>query len=164
MNKLNDLPTNSRIWIYASLMDLSASQINDIENRVGLFLKEWNAHGKNLEGGFGILYNRFLVLAANESATQASGCSIDKSTGVFREIENQYQLGLLERGLVFFESNDEIKNIHFSQLEKVIEDGLMNDKTIVYDTTITTLQDLQDNFRTALENTWMKRYLKSKMS
>lgn len=164
MNKLNDLPANSRIWMYASLKDLSESQINDIENKVELFLNEWDAHGKKLEGAFGIFHKRFLVLAANESATQASGCSIDKSTGVFREIENQYQLGLLEKGLVFFESNGEIKHIHFSQLEKVIEDGLMNDKTIVYDTTISTLQDLQDNFRTALENTWMKRYLKQKMS
>ena len=62
LTDFNSLPDNSRIWIYQSNRKLSEEEVAQITLKTTNFLKKWTAHGANLEAGFEIKYNRFIVL------------------------------------------------------------------------------------------------------
>lgn len=159
MNRLNNLPGTSKIWIYATANRLSESDASGIKSKMQDFLGEWNAHGAGLDAAFEIVNDHFLVLAANEEEVGASGCSIDKSINVFKEIDIQFRLNLFDRTRVFYKEGDQIKQIHFAKIEKALEEGSMKEDTIIFDTTISDLNSLKERFNAPLKNTWLSRYI-----
>ena len=64
--KFEDLPSNSRVWIYQSDREFSDQEINFITEKAIEFIEQWTKHGFNLKGSFTIKYNQFLVLAVDE--------------------------------------------------------------------------------------------------
>ena len=63
----NTLPNDSRLWIYQSNREFTPIELEEIEALTKTFLKNWQAHNKELEVSYQIKYNRFLILAVNES-------------------------------------------------------------------------------------------------
>ena len=93
----DELPENSRIWIYQSNRKLSDSEILYIETKIITFLNSWTAHGKNLEAGYEIKYNRFIVFGLNQENASASGCSIDASVNFIQKIEKDFGLDIMDK-------------------------------------------------------------------
>lgn len=156
---LSNLNPSSRVWIYASVQPFSVIQKQELEQELDLFLTEWNAHGSKLTAGYTIKENQFIIVAADESNVQASGCSIDKSVRVIKAFEEKHKLGLLERGLVFYKKDNVIKSVDFRQVEPLITSDELDESTIVFDNTLTNLADLQTRWQIELKNTWLSRYL-----
>ena len=61
-----NLPEESRIWIYQSNRKFSDAEFSEIETDLQLFLNDWAAHGTSLESSYLLKYNRFIVLAVNQ--------------------------------------------------------------------------------------------------
>ena len=104
----NEMPANSRIWIYQSDRKLNDSELDQIKLKLTDFLKNWTAHGGDLKSSFEIKYNRFLIIALNEKSTKASGCSIDSCVHFIQKIEKDYGLNLLDKMNVAFKQGDYI--------------------------------------------------------
>ena len=83
-----NMPDNSRIWIYQSDRDLNESEISIIDDKTTTFLDSWQAHGKNLECSYSIIYRRFIVIAVNENINPIGGCSIDYSLQLINDISD----------------------------------------------------------------------------
>ena len=62
-----NIPLDSRIWVYQSCIDFNENQVNIINEKCTLFLKNWKAHGNDLESSFLVKNNRFIIIAVNES-------------------------------------------------------------------------------------------------
>lgn len=110
-----NLPLESRIWIYQSNRKFSDEEIVDIEKDLQLFLENWTAHGSHLESSYLIKYNRFIIIAVNQDAQQATGCSIDASVEFIQKLEQKYNVDLLDKMNVSFKQADFIT--HKSLLE-----------------------------------------------
>ena len=82
-----DLPGESRIWIYQSNRKFSEEEFSEIETDLKAFVEEWAAHGTSLEASFLLKYNRFIILAVNQDVQAATGCSIDSSVRFIKQIE-----------------------------------------------------------------------------
>ena len=95
-----NMPDNSRIWIYQSDRDLNESEISIIDDKTTTFLDSWQAHGKNLECSYSIIYRRFIVIAVNENINPIGGCSIDYSLQLINDISDTIQTNLLNRLIV----------------------------------------------------------------
>ena len=67
VTEFKNLPKDSRIWIYQANRKLSEEEVSERNNRTKDFLAQWTAHGANLEAGFEIKYNRFIVIGLNQS-------------------------------------------------------------------------------------------------
>ena len=87
-----NLPEESRIWIYQSNRKFSDDELTEIEKDLQSFLDEWESHGTPLEASFLTKYNRFLILAVNQDVQQATGCSIDKSVEFIQKLEQKYKV------------------------------------------------------------------------
>ena len=70
-------PKSARVWIYQADRALKYQESRFIEKNAKAFCEQWAAHGVALKSSFKILHNRFLILAVDEQANMASGCSID---------------------------------------------------------------------------------------
>ena len=56
-----NIPLDSRIWVYQSCIDFNENQVNIINEKCTLFLKNWKAHGNDLESSFLVKNNRFII-------------------------------------------------------------------------------------------------------
>ena len=102
----DNLPDNSRVWIYQSNRTFSKTELDSISGDLSEFLSGWTAHNHNLEAGFEIPYNRFIVLGVNQQITQASGCSIDASVSFIQGLEARYEITILDKMNVTFKQGD----------------------------------------------------------
>ena len=133
------LHQDSKVWIYAADRFLTEEESAKINIQLNEFTKQWTAHDKVLKGAGKILFNRFIILVADESHTNASGCSIDKSVHFIKNLETQFGLSLFDRLIIFYQSNEEIRSFHFNDLIPKIGGGEISVTTKIYDTTITKL-------------------------
>ena len=62
------LPQNSKIIIYQSERNFSGEELVEIEEMIDEFMGRWNAHGEKLTADYAIPYDRFIVVAVDESS------------------------------------------------------------------------------------------------
>ncbi len=155
----DQLPESSRIWIYQSARPLTSVETQAISSRLHSFIEGWAAHSTPLRASFTILYQQFIVLAADEDVSVASGCSIDESTQAMKEISEQYGLSLFNREAVTFMKNETLVIIPRVELRSAGKAGTWGANSLVFDMTINRVGDLKSRWIVEAGNTWLKRYL-----
>jgi len=88
-----NLPGDSRIWIYQANRKLREEEVGQIATKTKTFLEQWTAHGSDLEAGFEIRYNRFIVIGLNQENATTSGCSIDTSVNFIQHFR-EYRIAI----------------------------------------------------------------------
>ena len=156
----DQLPDTARIWIYQADRKLSSEEIDTISSRLQSFTQEWTAHGNPLNASFQIFYNRFVVLAVDNEVNDASGCSIDTSVNAVKEVARQLSLNLLSRVDVAFFKSGEVVIVNLNDLSRKLGDGFWNRSTLVFDHSILTKGEMENNWIVPAGETWLKRYLK----
>jgi predicted double-glycine peptidase len=68
-----NLPEESKIWIYQSNRKFSDEEFSEIETALQSFLEGWEAHGVSLESSYQLKYNRFLIIAVDQDVQAATG-------------------------------------------------------------------------------------------
>ena len=91
----DNLPEESKIWIYQSNRKFSDEEMAEIEVGLKDFVENWAAHGTGLEASYQLKYNRFIILAVNQEIQMATGCSIDSSVQFIQNLEQKYSVDLL---------------------------------------------------------------------
>jgi len=145
---------NSRVWIYQSDRELTDTQSQHIQQQLSDFAQSWTAHNNELKAGATVKYNRFLILVVDESQAGASGCSIDKSVRVMKELEQQHGINLFDRFNLAYREGDKIISVPRNEFEELIKAGQITAGTIVYNNLVQTLDELQTKWEVPLQNSW----------
>jgi len=108
-----EMPAQARIWIYQASRPLSQVEETYTIELGKKFASSWAAHGKPLQSSVNVFHQRFLVIAVDESYNQASGCSIDASVALVKELEEKFstdreRFSFFDRTQVAFLHQDEI--------------------------------------------------------
>jgi hypothetical protein len=157
----NNLGPESRIWIYQADRKLKPEEQQFIIRNTEAFLEEWTAHGHDLEAGVQIAYDQFLIIGVNEAVNEASGCSIDKSVSFVRELDKSLNADLLERSRVALLQDAEIHLIDFSEIRKLISEGLITPSSQVFNNAIVTKEELEKNWLKPASDSWIKRFFQA---
>ena len=107
----------SKVWLYKADRQLNENDAQVIAEILNDFVPKWATHGTQMYGDWKIVENWFVVLAVDESKVAASGCSIDSSVKVMKEIGQKLNIDFFNRLKVLISENGETKEIHFSELE-----------------------------------------------
>lgn len=150
----------SKAWIYQSNRELNIAEVTEIENALKIFSKEWTSHKLQVKATGAVLRNRFIVLLADESLNAVGGCSIDSSVKFIRSVENHFSISLLDRSILLFEQNGILKEVFLPQLDEKISSGEIQPTTIYYNNTVTTLDEMQNNWQQQVKDSWMAPRLK----
>lgn len=152
-----NLPDNSRIWIYQSSRELTEQEAQQASALIKDFVQQWTSHSEKVVADGAIVYNRFIVLAADESFVTLGGCSIDSSMKAMRQLEQQFNIALFDRLNVAYRDNDAIKTASQSAFQNLFEQGAVNHDTIVFNNLVSTLKDFREKWETQLAKSWHAR-------
>lgn len=158
---LTSLSPESRVWIYAADRTINSAEKDAILNECADFLKKWAAHGQELEAAATLLEDQFLIIVADESFQMASGCSIDSAFRFVQDLGQKYDIDFFDRMTLSFLIENEIKRIKLQDLSNAVAEGIIQTSTIFFNTNITSLKELNSNWRVKAEESWLKRYFKA---
>ena len=154
-----ELADHSRVWIYQSSRALSDKEVKEIKEYGRNFIKNWAAHGKELNAAFEVFYNRFIVLFADESQVKASGCSIDASVHFIKDIQNAYQLDLFDRLNITYKVNGKIDALRMNDFQTALSKGQLTEDTIVFNNLVETKGAFDAGWEVPIKDSWHSRML-----
>lgn len=153
MKKFENFPANSKVWIYQCERALADSEVEFILKVGAEFTSQWVSHGAPVNGAMDVLYNRFLVLVAEDNG-EIGGCSIDSSVGVIRKVQASLSADFFDRMTLAYLTVDSVDAVHVNKLEGAVAKGLLNSNTTVFNNTVTDLEGLRNDWTIPLNKSW----------
>ncbi|MCH2489088.1 MAG: ABC transporter ATPase [Flavobacteriales bacterium] len=155
----NSLPDDARIWIYQANRKLSEEEVEKISTKTNDFLEKWTAHGANLEAGFEIKHDRFIVIGLNQTNASASGCSIDASVHFIQQLEKEFDVDLMDKMNVTFYNGKYIAHKSLSDFRKMAKARSVSPNTVVFNNLVNTKAEYLDNWEVPAKESWHSRFL-----
>lgn len=156
----DELTAEGRVWIYTSNRVLNDEEQKDIHSKLNDFLGQWAAHGKSLQADFKIFYNQVMVLAVNENFEEATGCSIDSSVQIFRELDTTYNIDLFNRLNLAFVIEEQIRIVQLAELNTAYQAGLIKADSILLDNSLYQLSKFRASWKVPLNQSWAQHKIK----
>jgi hypothetical protein len=153
-----NLPEESRIWIYQSNRKFSDDEITEIESDLQIFVEDWAAHGTSLEASFITKYNRFIILAVNQEVQQATGCSIDKSVEFIQSLEQKYKVDLLDKMNVTYKQGEFLTHKSLLDFKRMAKEKAVSANTIVFNNLVNTIEEWKESWEVPAEDSWHSRF------
>ncbi|MBK9355291.1 MAG: ABC transporter ATPase [Bacteroidetes bacterium] len=143
---IQQMPDDSKVWIYQANRQLTLEEIGEMEQLIEGFVEKWEAHKQSVKGFGGIFYKRFIVLMADESVAEVSGCSIDGSVRLIKEIEQAFDLNFFDRLKITYKiTNQLVGSFALSQINDLWEKSSINENTIVFNNLVQTKGEFETN-------------------
>ena len=159
LTDFNNLPDTSRIWVYQSNRKFTPEELEYIQAKTRYFLTKWTAHGTELEAGFEIKYDRFIVLGLNQENASASGCSIDASVHFIQELQQKMDVDLLDKMNVTYYNGAFIAHKSLLDFRKMAKNKSVSANTVVFNNLVNTKAQYKENWEVAAKDSWHSRFL-----
>lgn len=154
------MPMNSRVWMYQSPRALTPDEVALMRVRLYDFCEEWVAHGTNLQCSFSIIYDRFVALLVNEEQAKASGCSIDSSTHIMKELGQKFDVDFLDRmTITYLNSEGILEDGSTADFKKFLNHQESPADIIVFNNTIGSKKELETEWEVPAKQSWQARFL-----
>lgn len=153
-----NLPEESKIWIYQSNRKFSDEEFAAIEKDLQVFIENWSAHGTGLEASFELKYNRFIILAVNQETQAATGCSIDSSVAFIQSLEQKYSVDLLDKMNVTFKLGEHVAHKPLIEFKKMAKDKAVTGNTIVFNNLVNNIAEYNESWEVPAIDSWHSRF------
>ncbi len=155
----NTLPEESRVWIYQANRSFTDEELDEIKAKMSTFLEQWTAHGSDLQAGFSIEYKRFIIIALNQNLNMATGCSIDASVHFIQQLENDYNVDLMDKMNVSYKQGEYVAYKSLLDFKKMAKDRAISKNTIVFNNLVTNIAEFKENWEVPASESWHSRFL-----
>lgn len=146
-----------RIWIYQADRELTDSEEQHILSRLEEFTGQWRAHGKQLAATAEVRHRRFVILMVDDSVAPPTGCSIDKSVHLLKEIEQEIGLNLFDRMQVAYKDGEAVKVASRDEFAAQLASGALTADTIVFNNLVASYPELADKWEVPVKDSWHAR-------
>lgn len=150
-----DFHNNSRVWVYQSSRAFTVSEALEIEKLLQHFSKEWNSHGSAVKGYANLFFGHFIIFMADETHTKVGGCSTDSSVRLVKNLEQDYQVELLDRQMLAFIVKERIQLLPLLQVNYSIENNFITRDTLYFNNTILTKKELLTHWLIPVKDSWL---------
>jgi hypothetical protein len=155
----NSLPGTARIWIYQCNRSFTDLEVEAITQSLTLFLKNWTAHGADLQAGFEIKYKRFIVIALDQQINAATGCSIDASVKFIQDLESIYKVDLMDKMNVSYKQGDYVAYKSLIDFKKMAKDKAVSKNTIVFNNLVNSKAEYLEFWEVPASESWHSRFV-----
>jgi len=146
--------------VYQIDKELSRVEEDILLSETSAFLGTWAAHGSGLKAAVRIVEHRLLLISADESFTNVSGCSIDSQITFLKEIQSRLKINLFNRGDIFYFEGDELKVMDLVDFRKGVSEGNISLDTFIFDTTIQRKSQVENELLITVKDSWLMRLIK----
>ncbi|WP_029277009.1 hypothetical protein [Pedobacter borealis] len=144
----------SRVWVYQSDRKFTSTEENEILNKLAAFTNQWKAHGNELLAKAEIRYGFFIILTVDESQAGVTGCAIDSSVRLIKEIEQEYHVDLFNRFNIAYKVNGEVVVNSKEDFETLVNIKQVTPETIVFNNMVQNLAELESKWEVPFQNSW----------
>ncbi len=155
----NTLPDSSRVWIYQASRTFNESELKEINASLDTFIQNWTAHGNDLNAGYEIQYNRFIVIALDQSSQSATGCSIDASVHFIQQLEKKYGVELLDKMNVSYKQGEFVAYKNLIDFKTMAKQKAISKNTIVFNNLVATKGEYKTHWEVPASESWHARFL-----
>ncbi|WP_299903232.1 ABC transporter ATPase [uncultured Aquimarina sp.] len=155
----NELPDTSRVWIYQANRSFTKEELEEIQEKLEVFINQWTAHGADLKAGFDIKYKRFITIALDQDINQATGCSIDASVHFIQKLENDYKVDLMDKMNVSYKQGEFVAYKSLTDFRKMAKNRSVSPNTIVFNNLVTNLAEYKTDWEVPAKDSWHNRFL-----
>lgn len=153
------LPDSSRVWIYQANRSLSTTELEEIKNKLEIFIESWTAHGADLQAGYDIKYKRFITIGLDQELNNATGCSIDASVHFIQQLEKEYEIDLLDKMNVSFKQGEFVAYKTLTDFRKMAKNRSVSPNTIVFNNLVTNKGEYLTSWEVPAKESWHNRFL-----
>jgi hypothetical protein len=144
----------SRVWVYQSDRAFTSAEVKTIQLQLDEFSAQWKAHGQQLNAKAQVLYNFFIVFIVDEASAGVTGCSIDSSVRIVKEIEQAYQVDLFNRFNMAYKLDERVIVVSKEDFETLVNIKAIGPKTIVFNNMVQSLQEFETRWEVPFEQSW----------
>ena len=160
------LPDNfaaeSRVWVYQSNRMFTLSEALEIESLLHKFTSEWRSHGMDVNAYGNLFFGQFVVLMADETAAQVSGCSTDASVRFIKQLGEQFKVDFFNRTNLAFLVKDKIQLLPLSQLHYAMDNYFIGPQTLYFNNLVQTREQLENNWLIPIKDSWLSSRMPAK--
>lgn len=144
----------SKVWVYQSNREFSTSEVAEIQKKLDAFTAQWLAHGHQLKSKAEIIYNFFIVITVDETASNVTGCSIDASVRVLKEIEREYNVDLFDRFNMAYLMDGKVISLTREDFETLVSIKKITPETIVFNNMVQTRDEFEHKWEIPFSQSW----------
>lgn len=144
----------SKVWIYQSNRAFTDAEVPAIQQKLDDFTSQWKAHGHQLKAQAQILHQFFIVFIVDEAAAGVTGCSIDASVRVIKDIEQAHNVDLFDRFNIAYRIDDKVIVTNKEDFETLVNIKTVGPKTIVFNNLVQNLQEFENKWEIPFEQSW----------
>jgi len=153
------LPEESRVWIYQSSRTFSETELVEVNEAIKAFLQDWTAHGSDLNAGYELPYNRFIVIGLDQQSQGATGCSIDASVRFIQGLEKKYNIDLLDKMNVSYKQGEFVAYKTLLDFKAMAKNKSVSKNTIVFNNLVTNKEEYLNHWEVPAEESWHNRFM-----
>tara|TARA_B110000967_G_scaffold192138_1_gene218481 strand:+ start:319 stop:804 length:486 start_codon:yes stop_codon:yes gene_type:complete len=155
-----EIPEDAKVWVYPSSRKFYPNEIEALEEKVKTFVESWKSDDATFKASFKFLYNRFIILTADDIATELSNADIDASVSFILTLQETYEVALLDRMNVCFKQGEHVQYKDLKDFKKLLKNKALTGKSIIFDNLVNTKQDFDNYWEITIEESWYNRFLK----
>ncbi|WP_029036066.1 hypothetical protein [Salinimicrobium xinjiangense] len=153
------LPESSRVWIFQANRSFTEDEQEEIKQKLEAFIEQWTAHGANLKASYEMRYKRFIILALDQKMNSATGCSIDESVRFIQQLEQDYDVDLLDKMNVSYKQGEFVAYKTLTDFRKMAKDKAVSPKTIVFNNLVNNKAEYLSDWEVPASESWHNRFL-----
>ena len=160
MVPFEEMPDHSRVWIYQSDRAFDADESEEVLQLLKQFVHTWKSHNVSLKASADLIHDRFVVIAVDHHIESPSGCSIDASVQVIKEIEQRHNVRMFDRMLfAWMDENNQVQVHNRVEFVNLHQAGKIKADTIVFNNLVQTLAEMKSKWAIQLSQSWHQRML-----
>ena len=97
-------------------------------------------------------------MAVNQEVQAVTGCSIDASVVFIQQLEQQYNIDLLDKMNVTFRQGDFITHKTLLDFKKMVKEKSVSSNTIVFNNLVNTIEEWKESWEVPAADSWHSRF------
>ena len=155
----NLIPEDAKVWVYPSNRKFYSTEIEEIEAKIKSFIENWKTEDENFKATYKFLYNRFIIIFADDANSPLTNFDIDTSVSFILSLQEEYGIELLDKMNTCFKQGEFVQYKDLKDFKKLLKNKSVTAKSIIFDNLITTKLDFENNWEIQIEDSWYNRYL-----
>ena len=151
---------DAKVWIYPSSRKFYANEIDEIQEKITTFLNNWKSESDAFQSSYQLLYNRFIILFADDSESKLTLKDIDDSVAFILQLQQEYKVELLDKMNVCFKQGEFVQYKELKDFKTLLKNRAITGKTIVFDNLVSNKIDFEEVWEIPIEESWYNRFLK----
>jgi hypothetical protein len=144
----------SRVWIYQSNRKFTPDETQAIQHKLHEFTAQWTAHGNQLKAEAKVVYDFFIVLIVDQASAAVTGCSIDASVRLIKEIETTFGVDLFDRFNMAYKTKNGVVVASKEDFETLVDIKAVGPQTIVFNNLVQTLEEFETKWEVPFQDSW----------